>query len=706
MEVLDNSKFQWETNGLVIHPRINLISIGKEEISIKPRLMDLLNFFLHHQNEIVTKDELLDEVWKDRIVTDNSLTKSISELRLILEKHFDSKIEIETLRNVGYRLHSISPFKKTFEQAKTKGKNKRNLKSLSLAATGVIALFITWMLSSDVKSKDDFNPSSQKSSIITSLNGTEISPALSPDGKKITFAWQNPEEDYFGIYVKSISESVPRKLTESSSSEFNPIWSEDGEKIIFFRRLPDGYQVLEKSILGQDENLLATIDSITVGRELVWNRPNNMFLFTGKRPGQNFSIFSLKITTKKVQQITSPPKDYYGDVYPSIGLKSNEVAFIRLREYQNILAQSEEPNKHLMVLNLETMKLDTFCEFNNDVKDLFTDRNNQSYLTWQSNRLGHNFLTSVDSRGNKRLVYETNSGVVGESTKVDSMLCFELWNSDLSISKCDLSFENQVSNTRRFLESSQWEWGLDVSNNNKMAFISNRTGSQQIWYGNTFDPFSVQQYSRFENVNIQSLDLSNNGDLIMALGIKNNSNSIFLVQSKEALMEEIVVQTTDINSPKFSSDNASIFYASNASGKWNIWQYDLSSGATKELIAYEAYDLILPHHDLDNIYYLTKDQRSIWTFNPATGQKVKIAQNQRFVPQNWYPSNKGVYFIKWKENSSFLAFYEYTSGQVRILKEYKGVMSTLPSITLSPDFKSIYITKSEKLNSDIRAIKV
>ncbi len=703
---MENSKVLWVSNGYKINPRINIISVGQEEISIKPRLMDLLDFFLHHQNQIVTKDELMDHVWKDRIVTDNSLTKSISELRMILDKHFNSTIEIETLRNVGYRFHAPALFVQNKEEL---GKSKTALKSnkvfLALLTLFSVALIIIVLSRKDHSAKLEINY--PKSSIITSLKGTEISPALSPDGKKIAFAWQNPRSDYFGIYVKSIYESVPRKLTESHLSEFNPTWAEDGEKVIFFRNNPaGGYQILEKSIFGKDEIQLAQIDSLTVGRGLISSHDNNLLFFTGKKPGANYAIFSVNTKTQAIRQISFPPADYYGDVFPSLGLNIDEVAFVRLREYQNVLAQTVEKDKQLIALNFRSMKSTTICAFENDVKDLFTDLKNQSFLCWQSNQLGHNFLTAINDKGNQQLLYETSIGVVGESAKVDSMICFEVWNSDLSISKCDISADSEVSDHKSFLESTQWEWGLDIANNNNMAFISNRSGSQQIWYGNVFDPFSVQQYSRFEDVNIQSLDLSSDGKLIIALSVQNNSSSVFLVRSNEALVDEFLIQKSEINSPVFSADNSSVYYTTNASGQWNIWQYEIETGITKELIAYHAYDLVVPHHDPDNIYYITRDQQSVWMYNTVTGQKVKIADSLRLVAQNWFPTDSGIYFLKWKENTSSLVFYEYATGIKKTLKEFNGIISTLPSLTLSPDYKSIFITKSNTLNSDIMSIKV
>ena len=48
--------------------------------------------------------EILENVWAGRIVTEDSLAKSVSELRKFLKDHLSGLMEIETIRNVGYQL--------------------------------------------------------------------------------------------------------------------------------------------------------------------------------------------------------------------------------------------------------------------------------------------------------------------------------------------------------------------------------------------------------------------------------------------------------------------------------------------------------------------------------------------------------------------------------------------------------------------------
>ena len=66
----ENQVNSWILKSWTVYPKLNLIQNHESEFSVKPRLMKLLEFFLLNQNEVVTKDAILDYVWQDRIVTE------------------------------------------------------------------------------------------------------------------------------------------------------------------------------------------------------------------------------------------------------------------------------------------------------------------------------------------------------------------------------------------------------------------------------------------------------------------------------------------------------------------------------------------------------------------------------------------------------------------------------------------------------------
>jgi len=96
----------WLLGSWTILPDQNRLQGPQKEFFIKPRLMRLFHCLIVHQGQIIEKEKLIKQVWPDQIISDNLLTKTVSELRKILQEHFDYDLQIDTIRSVGYRLRS------------------------------------------------------------------------------------------------------------------------------------------------------------------------------------------------------------------------------------------------------------------------------------------------------------------------------------------------------------------------------------------------------------------------------------------------------------------------------------------------------------------------------------------------------------------------------------------------------------------------
>ena len=71
---------------------------------LEPQVAKLLEYFLTHQNDLITRDELIAEVWDQRIVSDDAINRCISILRHTLSPD-DIHAYIETVRRKGYLAH-------------------------------------------------------------------------------------------------------------------------------------------------------------------------------------------------------------------------------------------------------------------------------------------------------------------------------------------------------------------------------------------------------------------------------------------------------------------------------------------------------------------------------------------------------------------------------------------------------------------------
>jgi eukaryotic-like serine/threonine-protein kinase len=76
---------------------------GGELLPVEPKAFRVLLFLLRSPHRLIKKDELLDAVWSDCAVSDNSLTRSIALLRRLLGDDTHEPRYIATVPTVGYR---------------------------------------------------------------------------------------------------------------------------------------------------------------------------------------------------------------------------------------------------------------------------------------------------------------------------------------------------------------------------------------------------------------------------------------------------------------------------------------------------------------------------------------------------------------------------------------------------------------------------
>ncbi len=80
-----------------------LLSRAGTEIPLPPRVLAVLELLLERAGEVVSRQELLDQVWKDAFVTDTSLAEAVSFLRQGLGDDPQAPRYVQTVHRRGYR---------------------------------------------------------------------------------------------------------------------------------------------------------------------------------------------------------------------------------------------------------------------------------------------------------------------------------------------------------------------------------------------------------------------------------------------------------------------------------------------------------------------------------------------------------------------------------------------------------------------------
>ena len=87
----------------MVDPAAYTLRRAGEPVPLSPRPFDLLLYLLRHPARLVTKDELLNALWPNVAVTENTLMQAVSDLRRTLSDKPGAPQFIETVPRRGYR---------------------------------------------------------------------------------------------------------------------------------------------------------------------------------------------------------------------------------------------------------------------------------------------------------------------------------------------------------------------------------------------------------------------------------------------------------------------------------------------------------------------------------------------------------------------------------------------------------------------------
>lgn len=95
----------FQINDWVLSVDENKLYRQDREVTVEPRLINLLHFLAEHASEVFNREELIQYVWAGAIVTDQVVTQSIFELRKLLRDGREENISyVITVPKRGYKL--------------------------------------------------------------------------------------------------------------------------------------------------------------------------------------------------------------------------------------------------------------------------------------------------------------------------------------------------------------------------------------------------------------------------------------------------------------------------------------------------------------------------------------------------------------------------------------------------------------------------
>lgn len=275
---------------VVIDRGAMLVTKGGARVDLEPKAFDVLVHLAERPGQLVTKAELIADVWKGIAVTDHVLTRVIGQLRRGLGDAAREARYIETVPTRGYRFIAPLGDARQAELApmavQTAGDRWPRAESgwprPAVVAAGLVLLVMAaggaWLWARQGVERAEWNsPSPGAARQLTFSPDThDAYPDFSPDGKLIAYA--SSASGAFEIEVRALTpDAKPQRITNDRAGNVQPNWSPDGQYIAYHAMGPGGIWVTP-ALGGVPRRV------VTVGASPEWSPDGREIVFQSSQP--------------------------------------------------------------------------------------------------------------------------------------------------------------------------------------------------------------------------------------------------------------------------------------------------------------------------------------------------------------------------------------------------------------------------------------
>lgn len=216
------------------------ILVAGNWLAIEARQFKLLKLLLDNHGKAVSRNQIMDALWQDTIVSDNSVSQAVTQLRRSLQDDKGTPRFIKTVPRIGYQLiANVTYPEPVVELAAVANKN-------SVYFIGGICLLLGIGLTvgiSNLLSPSLQVPSYQYESRLTSVPGPENFLRYSPDGRYLAFSQSSERRDQMDLAIYDAQTQSIHAIRTTGYSEVAPEWSSDGEWLAYYRQDPISCQI-------------------------------------------------------------------------------------------------------------------------------------------------------------------------------------------------------------------------------------------------------------------------------------------------------------------------------------------------------------------------------------------------------------------------------------------------------------------------------
>jgi Tol biopolymer transport system component/DNA-binding winged helix-turn-helix (wHTH) protein len=680
----------FRVGGWYVEPALKVISRGGKRVQVEPRIMHVLIFLAGRAGEVVSRGELLEAVWGDVVVNEEALTHAVSQLRRVFGDDAKTPSFIQTIHKTGYRL--IAPV--ALEAAGTPGDRPgraaaKRLYAVAGAAGVIIAVIASLAIMSRTRSSVSPPPVALEALPFTAYPGNEECPALSPDGGRVAFSYMAEGADNYDLFVKQSNTEKPMRLTETDGHEFYATWSPDAADMAYALFDAGGAAIYVMPAIGGPARKLidlpfgvAGIDWSPDGRYLayasrqVYCSPNRIYLYC--------------LETGERRPLTEPPRSSQGDFRPAFSPDGGAIAFVRgdrmwLEDIFIMPSQGGEPRRltssHRKISGLDWMpdgKSLIFSAGPSGAGDLRLWRLSieDGSLAWLPTAGNRPARPSV-AAGGSRLVYE-NQAI------------------ECNIEKIGVGGGGASAPV---VTSTRVDYGPQYSpGGNYMSFISNRTGSPQIWVCDGLGD-DLRQLTDFEDAYIENPCWSFDERRVAFTAAPGTYTAIYVAEIETGEVNRLSASDSHEMCLGWSRDGDWLYCKSERDDAW--WVYKISVGGDEviEIMEKNVYRLAESIGG-DRLIYSRADTSGVWSSSLTGSDEVcLIDEPGRVVPCGWRETGAGVYYFSVCEDSVCLWLMDGDGGEPVLLAREADFRAV--DIDISPAGDAVIFDRLKHTGSDL-----
>jgi serine/threonine protein kinase len=529
---------------------------------------------------------------------------------------------------------------------------------------------------------------------LTSYEGEELVPALSPDGKSVAFCWRDATTQETDVFVKAIGTETPTRLTYIIGYEHSPVWSPDGRSIAFIRnkRGAGNAGIFVIPATGGAERQLYPLQYNQMVDGLDWSANGRLMVFNKRNTDtEPYSIWLLELNNLTVRRLTTPTAGLRGDHLAVFSPDGQSVAFAR--------GYNESANLYRVpVSGGEPAQL---------------NRGGQRFwimgIAWApdgSNLIlaGASYLWRISATGGtpEQLAVPTNdvwaialSRAGGRLVYCDSQVDTNLWR---------VTLPGRAQAPVKFVASSRLETAGSISPDGaRIVFTSTRSGPREVWRCQS-DGSQPVQLTSFGGGNSSAANprWSPDGREIVFSGQREDHYNLYVIGADGGQPRRLTEGDWDDMIPYWATDGASIYFGSNRSGSWEVWQILTSSGAARQVTNHGGYEAqVAP--DGKFIYYTRRDSKQVYRLSVQDGTEQLVCE----LPNSgrhafWAVAKEGIYFLHWNMPDAWLDLFSFATQRITHLAALPGRPAEWePGLSIAPDGRWFIYAQEDQRSTDL-----